>query len=402
MTATYDTIEQRLEELFGSRDAGEQQEIRQRLAQARRLPRETPLTPDSRLPTDKRLYPTTINAERAEQGMQGLEVRLITDIFSELLPQAYWFAAQYFPTNEIDPQTTWADFLESSWKTPVVTAPSGSQEFIKYVCAAVIDKEGNYGQKGAVIGAADGTFLANHDTNTLYLSHIAVLESARKQGIASALENAMLSACNTLAMDAEKLLGTTYTLTPNGMKVQSMCGEIEFANLASEDGVHATVGRHIFHGKNGLSACGIRKRDGGVRYVQSDTTFGDKAYNAEEWTPVPLYFALRWIGNEQTQTVQGRTVKALLDLMYDGFIAADMTPEGVEADRNYAKKNVGARVTMYQFPTTPEQAVAFVQQQGETYGILSGVYREQNFAKDKADYKPTISPGDIPLILGGR
>ncbi|MBI5392497.1 hypothetical protein HZA96_01385 [Candidatus Woesearchaeota archaeon] len=399
--------------LFGKRD--DMREVKRRLQTARdeeekRIAKGVKLELDDRvLLTDAKLYAPHVNVSKVESALKenGLEIVLIRDSASKLLPRAYVLSAQNFPVTEIDPADVWASCIEDTGKGIVFDSPTGEKVYLRYVCAGIVDTQGRFGEKGGVIAAADGIFEANARTNTLYLSHIATQKgnqtnpelNARRMGIASALENAMLNVCHEFAEDAEKRLGASYKIIPStGKKIHAMTLEIEFANLADEEGVKATVGRDIFHGINGVSVCEVREqtkdgRTGGVRYAQSDTT--RDSYNSRTWTSVPLYLGVRLVGNEECKIISGLDARAYLDLMYDGFLSQGMPQAGVEADRAYSKIRIGRDVLLNQLPTNAKEAVAFVKDQGTAAQILSRSYTGHNFNKDLADYKSTIKAEQI-------
>lgn len=347
------------------------------------------------MPTDRRMYLPSTDVDKMESAVKGLDIRLVRGSDSRLLSKAYRFLARFFPVTEYDPLRVWKKALIDTEKDFVFRG-LGHPVYLKNLSFAVIDRKGRFGKRGAVVAYADGTFEANKRTNALYLSHVVVCPKARRLGIGTALENAVLVKCHDYAMRAETCLRTKYRVVrKTGLKIHFLITDIEFANLSTKRFVKESVGRLIFHGRNGVSVCSPSD----VSYVQSDTTYGSACYNPDKWVSVPMFFGLRAVGREKTKVFSGSEIKSLLDLLYSGFMMF-MNPLGVAADRFHSIGSIGKKVRVYALPACAIGAVRFVKEHGEIYEILNSFYRDHVFTlKHKKIIKPKYKPRDIPFIL---
>lgn len=379
----YNSIRENFEAIFGNRDDDQKSELERRLkdAEANNMHKKAVaegrmIEPDSILHTNVKLYAPDISKkkqEKFEKNLEGLDIIMINDAASKMFAETYWFEAKHFPTNELDSQGVIEDILDMK---QTVFDVGGEKMYMKYVMAAIVDTEGRFGKKGEVLAMIDGFFAANKEGNMLYLSHSAVKESLRRKGFGSAVQNAVIEACKVYAAEAEKALGVTYAENSTGSKVQALVGEFEF--IDKEDPM--TVKRLNFHRKNGWKICNNLGKTGSLRYLQPDTEYAeDGKFKKSKWVSLPLYGAVRYIGNESKKSVEGNMLKNWFKLLYDGF-ALGMNEQGVEQDRKYALKNIGKSVDLLT-PPTPAEAEEFVRLHGDKDRILKEVYPTHKYTK---------------------
>jgi len=313
---------------------------------------------------DKVFCPKDINVEKLQRASDNFKVESVSVPLSKNFIDAYALYLALFPRDETDTFPKLMAFCNKYADGAVTKNSLGEREYTRHIMLAAKD------DKGKVVAIGLGVFIAGAEINEFYLSHIAVLPEYRKSDVATLIETSMISECNKYAKDAEKKLGVSYPLDKNGNKMMYAVIEIDFPSLRPSEIVD-TWGRLIYHGKNGTYIIPS------MRYLQPDTTYPDgKAYNENDYAPVPLLFSVIPVGD---RSVIAKTATQLLRSMEESFKALGNNAEGIEADIKYATEKLNAMdpsaiVPMTHLPRNVEEIKDLIRKLGDADKILEDSY----------------------------
>ncbi len=329
----------------------------------------SPITPNYSL------LPTTFDPTKVSASTKGLRVYDVVSPITPSFSEGYLLLSQFFPLDEIASSVSRMSYLKTASKGLILTKNDGPA-YIRAVFFIVVDETGELtGEKGKVIAAADGSFLANKTTTAFHLEHIASLPEYRRSSVATLLEIAIATRCNEYAKDAERQLGVVYPTNNPGTKLQLMILETEFPSLRQTE-IKQTFGRIVFHSKNGFSIIDPLE----FPYRQPDQNWDSTmSFSPEQWGSVPLFLAVRPF----TSVVSATVLTDSLRLLFDSYVLLGASKQGVDYDFANTIRNLSSRTPrVIPLPQTPEELKLFIESTGYTSKLLASAYPDACYTKE--------------------
>ncbi len=371
----------------------------------------------------EQFFPDGVDGKQVLINNKSLRVYAVESPAEPDFFRAYSLLTRTFATNELDGYTMTMDAIKEmaagkvysgAWKYDSQSGQVVRTNDLEYNRFISIYIKNN---RGEIVGAFDGSFLANKEMNVLYGSHLAITDESQRSKIATMLLVAAYSLCDKYAKEAEKSekdggIGAKFQEV-NGRKFMGMIGEVEFMG-AKESDIVSTWGRMEFFARSGC----LMTHPGVIAYLQPDTEVDPKKkfdaaqyakpdvpYSEDLHSPLPLLNMMRLMRGRIFETTEdfSNPTKILeyneyagkaTALLYNFFIRGGMNEGENLADLAYALRNLEANKHIAPVRLKFEKPDDFLKvlaqmsgvndpDQGHCLAILERYFTHQNVTKEE-------------------